>query len=566
MKNPQENGIQKIIIKNFKVFRQKTTFNIKGRHTLVYGANGSGKSSLYWALYTLLQSISKNLNETDKYFQYTGDESLLNIHEPNNSFSYIYTLAKVNSQKKTALLSSNGIYVDGNRITAHPYPANWLKEADLAAEFINHRQLIGFYNFANSEPINLIWAFENGFYPFLNGITYFKTITLSEALKSIENKITTISLGSKKAIEKLNLGDVKKLNDEYGLLVKFAQDNVNRFLHKNFNQRTLKVNLKPSESYRIVKQGDKWALLRPQIQLTVAQRKEDGTYHEVDRPQSFLNEALLTRIGVSIRFALLQRRVQTLPFRIMVMDDLLISMDMDNRSDVINLIEKRYSANYQLFIFTHDKALFNLLKRKIETQVNDWAIYEVNNGEFKNAKSELEKAKSFLESGDLDACALELRKLAEILLREFLVGKKPAIFSSGKFKSLGFMLEEAFNIINQNSFSLFESALIKEELTPVELVEVRADVWSEANLLLRPDLTQEQKNKIIRVRKKLFDFAESIRAEKSKALKVINEVKEIKDRILNLGAHSTNEPLYRSEMKSAMEIFKRLKETLYLNS
>jgi ABC-type lipoprotein export system ATPase subunit/HEPN domain-containing protein len=566
MRDPKKNGIQQIRIRNFKVFKQPVTFNINGRHTLVYGANGSGKSSLYWALYTLLQSITKSPTETNKYFEYKGDESLLNIHEAENNSSYIFTSAKVNGVNQTALLSPKGVRVNKDLMNKLPYKKNWLREADLAAEFINHRQLIGFYNFANSEPINLIWAFENGFYPFLNGINHFKTISLNEVVKEIEAKLTQITIGSIKKKDELQNNEVQKLNDEYGLLVRFAQNNVNRFLHKNFNYKGLKVNLKPKGSYYIAKQEKEWVLIRPEIKLTVAQRKEDGSFHEVDRPQSFLNESLLTRVGVALRFALLQRRPQNLDLKLMIMDDLLISMDMDNRLEIINLIEKRYVSNYQLFIFTHDKALFNLLKRKIENQSNDWAIYEVNSGYFKNAKGELEKAKAFLHNGDLDACALELRKLAEILLREFLVGKKPAIFSTGKFKSLGFMLEEAFNVINQNSFSHFESAIIKEELTPAELVEVRADIWNEPNLLQRQDLTQEQKTKIIRVRKRIFDLAESIRVETSRALKVIKEVKEIKDRILNLGAHSTNEPLYHSEMKDAMDIFKRLKEALSLNS
>lgn len=47
-----------IEIRNFKVFRE-CPLNLETRHLLVYSPNGSGESSLYWALYTLLQSMLK---------------------------------------------------------------------------------------------------------------------------------------------------------------------------------------------------------------------------------------------------------------------------------------------------------------------------------------------------------------------------------------------------------------------------------------------------------------------------------------------------------------------------
>ena len=74
--------LHKIEIKNFKAFRE-FTLNLEGRHLLIYGANGAGKSSLYWALYTFLQSARKPKNSIAKYFDPAGLESLLNIHEQN---------------------------------------------------------------------------------------------------------------------------------------------------------------------------------------------------------------------------------------------------------------------------------------------------------------------------------------------------------------------------------------------------------------------------------------------------------------------------------------------------
>ncbi len=61
--------ISQIKIKNFKAFQQEQVFDLKGRHVLAYGNNGSGKSSLFWALYTLTQSSIKRDEEIRKYFK-----------------------------------------------------------------------------------------------------------------------------------------------------------------------------------------------------------------------------------------------------------------------------------------------------------------------------------------------------------------------------------------------------------------------------------------------------------------------------------------------------------------
>lgn len=41
--------INKISIENFKFFLEPFVLEPKGKHVLMYGENGSGKSSIYWA-------------------------------------------------------------------------------------------------------------------------------------------------------------------------------------------------------------------------------------------------------------------------------------------------------------------------------------------------------------------------------------------------------------------------------------------------------------------------------------------------------------------------------------
>lgn len=48
-----------ISITNFKAFKNEQTIELNGKNYLLYGDNGSGKSSIFWSLYTLYQSCYK---------------------------------------------------------------------------------------------------------------------------------------------------------------------------------------------------------------------------------------------------------------------------------------------------------------------------------------------------------------------------------------------------------------------------------------------------------------------------------------------------------------------------
>lgn len=71
-------NIKEITLYNFKASYGETKIELDGKNLLMYGENGSGKSSVYWALYTLLQSSTKEIGETDKYFDFNHEENLIN--------------------------------------------------------------------------------------------------------------------------------------------------------------------------------------------------------------------------------------------------------------------------------------------------------------------------------------------------------------------------------------------------------------------------------------------------------------------------------------------------------
>ena len=77
--------IRTLHINNFKFFDQQEPIDLgfEGKHLLLFGENGSGKSSIYWALYTLFECSTKRDDATIyKYFKNADDhnDSLVNIY------------------------------------------------------------------------------------------------------------------------------------------------------------------------------------------------------------------------------------------------------------------------------------------------------------------------------------------------------------------------------------------------------------------------------------------------------------------------------------------------------
>ena len=153
--------LYKIEIRNFKAFRE-FNLNLEGRHLLVYGGNGAGKSSLYWALYTFLQSARKPLNSIAKYFDPAGPENLLNIHEQADAApkpgAIAMTLRDVATKNDTTYRISQTDH------GTHNQPA--ILKGDLASDFITYRFFFGFSDFRNSEKFNLWPLFEKEILPF----------------------------------------------------------------------------------------------------------------------------------------------------------------------------------------------------------------------------------------------------------------------------------------------------------------------------------------------------------------------------------------------------------------
>ena len=158
--------ISQILLSNFKFFNKEEVIDINNNHLLLYGENGSGKSSLFWGIYTLLEASFKQPIETDKYFQAfgTNDESLVNIYatkkicpitNKEHYDSYIKIKSNNNTEYVLSLLDST---ICGNTNA---------QESRKATDFINYQSIFKFQDFKNSEIPDLYEVFNYSVLPYV---------------------------------------------------------------------------------------------------------------------------------------------------------------------------------------------------------------------------------------------------------------------------------------------------------------------------------------------------------------------------------------------------------------
>lgn len=131
--------IQRIEAKAFKAFKQ-FDFSLHGRHLLAYGGNGAGKSSLYWLLYTFLQSGAKSTPDIAKYFDPARSEHLLNVHTDATEQAQAHISATLGD----AASDTHHRYT----LSATQHDTNAIPDivkGNLASDFVTYRILSSFY-------------------------------------------------------------------------------------------------------------------------------------------------------------------------------------------------------------------------------------------------------------------------------------------------------------------------------------------------------------------------------------------------------------------------------------
>ena len=391
--------ITKIDIKNFRAFRGVYQIDLAkaGKNLLIYGENGSGKSSLYLALKWFLESSEDDSIKFENYQNIftIGDAGYIKLHvrAAQGSSEHVYEWS--HDVKETSELP--------------------IINAEKSKGFLDYKALLHtHYLHYENDTVNVFnLLIENLLANAISDVTG----------RSIAEDWEIISEQSSSQPDIEILGEhLEVFNRELADRLTELEARASEILRRFGYNVSLNLNFQEEITYNHTDE----TLDSQEILLKVKFFDEDIPAHH-----RFLNEAKLSAIALSIYFAgfLLQPESD---LKILALDDVLIGLDMSNRIPVLDILNE-YFSDYQIFLTTYDKMWYEIVKQR--TDEKNWKYAEfyfsqTNEYEvpiYAEDKTYFEKAREYLEANDYKACAIYVRTAFEAAIKQYCKKKDLAI-------------------------------------------------------------------------------------------------------------------------------------------
>ncbi len=368
--------IKKATLQNFK-FHSDLTFDISKNNCLIYGENGTGKSSISEAFYAVFKTYFRNNSfDFQKFKKSRTSELRVEIIFNNDSQLVLpndnYTLP-------------DGIFVD-NKNTIY---------------------------FANHDLLEFLVGYEDNFY-----------VTIKQHLKKYFDKIETFcetfddvnrTIDSSNYVEKNNIRqqNSEKMSQFLTQVVSKANDIIQNHFQENFE-------ISFQYDWGMSNTEDDYKFPTPKITLQI-----DNKYNL----KLNFNEAKLKLSSIALFFALIKLEENSEnPLKLLVLDDFLTSLDMANRHYIMEYIFTEFS-DYQKIILTHNLQFYNLILKLLKSRCEseDWDnknIFVRNiDGEeesliYDKEVNYMTQAGNYLTENRLDETGIYLRKEFERIIEE----------------------------------------------------------------------------------------------------------------------------------------------------
>lgn len=429
--------IKKVEIKDYKAFYGLNEFNVEGKNLFIYGENGSGKSSFYYALKDFFQSSTETLSydETENIFLTKAQKGKGFIKVTFNPDRSGATNDKTYTVKKT----SRDTYTAGDTS---------IRDAIKLKSFLTYKHLLSIHHIKRENEIDLFELLVKGVLKHFKSVAITGTKELGELWDDVEEAIDKVTsqafnITAKKkevdeAIDKFNTV-FKKLFDKTSIenIMKFAQPILDKFGH----------NIEIELNYTLTRPNAAYSA----IERNHVRAKVKYLGKEIPKPHIFLNEARLSAIAISIYLGMVKRHVQGIPCKVLFLDDIFIGLDISNRLPLLKILDEEF-PNYQVFMTTYDKPWYEFVKSTYLDGNNAWKSFEFyarrarkgfeipivrENKSNSHIQSYIDKAEEYFNKADNKAAGVYLRSAFEFILKRFCYEKVPVTFylDSSKMKT-----------------------------------------------------------------------------------------------------------------------------------
>ncbi|MDE0556107.1 MAG: AAA family ATPase [Candidatus Poribacteria bacterium] len=395
--------ITDIEIKNFRAFPQLYKINLSkvGKNLLVYGENGSGKSSLYFALKYFLESAVDEDSRGNKNTTFENHQNIF-IEDP----GYIKLSLRADRWSK------KDIYEWSQRVKDET-DDELIIEASKSNGFLDYKSLLEtHYLHRENETVNLFNLLVKTLLS--NTVNPLTDRTLAADWDAIQPPFPRRS--ARNQIENLERR-VVNFNRELANRLVELRPKVSEILNRFGYNVVLDLDFQG-----ITYNRDKKTLDNQEILLKV-----EFFDTEIPSHHTFLNEAKLSAIAIAIYLSSILLQPDS-DLKILALDDVLIGLDMSNRLPVIDILDE-YFSDYQIFLTTYDKAWYEIVKQR--TAQKDWKYVEFYFGQtdeyeipvYVEDKAYLEKAREYLDANDYKACAIYVRTAFEAAIKQYCENK-----------------------------------------------------------------------------------------------------------------------------------------------
>jgi energy-coupling factor transporter ATP-binding protein EcfA2 len=414
--------IDKLTLVNFRAFPgpEPVELRLQGKNLLIYGENGSGKTSIFTALTEMLRHPTPRKGKPptpwENVFAGAGPWSV--ALDFTNQTRVVWNASGVTGTS----VQKAGLIISGTQIR---------NEAALMSAALDYRSLLD-TNYRHGEgEVNLFAALVTrllascgisspGVSPFPTGAAQIQVSDYWEKLLGLRRAIgqvqTLVPANILTACTTFNQG----LNALLGSLTGEANAILSALGHPNLKIQPLTcAGIRPAANRLIHKRQ----LEGSSIPLKLSFQDHP---HPLDRPQLFLNEARLSAIGLALYLAarkvIISQSNLDSP-KVLVLDDVLIGLDQANRLPVLDVLQQHFSA-WQIVLLTHDRTFYEIGKQRLNS--GKWVHQEIYAGRVGNFEKpllvddelDLYRALVFLDRGEIKAAAVHVRSAFERVLKD----------------------------------------------------------------------------------------------------------------------------------------------------